>query len=72
MIDAQHIFNKAVQLHTDGLIEDAIEQYKMVINLVPDAGMVYSNLGVLLQSMNRYDDALDVYYSGIQNVKLTL
>lgn len=69
MIDAQHIFNKAVQLHTDGLIEDAIEQYKMVINLVPDAGMVYSNLGVLLQSMNRYDDALDVYYSGIQNVQ---
>ena len=66
---AQSFFNKAIQLHDENKLEEAIKQYLVVIKTYPAFGMAYSNLGVILQGMERYDEALEIYSKGVSIVQ---
>jgi eukaryotic-like serine/threonine-protein kinase len=59
--DAIMLFDYANLLRMNGRQQDAIEQYKQAIHLMPDFGHAYVGLATAYKSLGQYPDALKAY-----------
>ncbi len=57
----QDLFKEAQSLHQAGKLEQAIEDYRLILKQYPDLAPVRSNLGAALASAGRYEEAIDEY-----------
>lgn len=55
----QQMFTKAVELHMQGRLEEARQQYDRVLAEVPDNINVLGNIGVVCRDLGLLDEALD-------------
>jgi ubiquinone/menaquinone biosynthesis C-methylase UbiE/tetratricopeptide (TPR) repeat protein len=53
--------NRAAALHAEGLLEDAIAEYRAALALAPDLVVAHNNLGNALGALGRLDDAAASY-----------
>ena len=58
--EARSAFALAVQLHTSGQLEAAVDAYRAILKGYPNAPGCWSNLGAALYKLGRKDEALDV------------
>ncbi|KKK48141.1 hypothetical protein LCGC14_3148110, partial [marine sediment metagenome] len=58
--------NLGVALKRRGRIDEAIEHYKMAIEVDPDFAEAHSNLGTVLQGLKRHDEALACFRRALQ------
>ena len=61
---ANRAFQRAVQLHTGGQLEAAIDAYRAILEGYPDAPGCWLNLGAALYKLGRRDEALEVLRQG--------
>ena len=66
MSDIEALFRKAVDSHIRGQLADAVALYGDVIRLNPHVAAAHCNLAIVLQSLNRPDDALRSYDRAIE------
>ena len=59
--DAVMLFDYANLLRMNGRQQDAIEQYKQVLRLMPDFGHAYVGLATAYKALDQYPDALKAY-----------
>ncbi len=58
----EYLLIKAVNLwYVDENYEAALEQYRIIRELYPGLMQVYNNPGVILRSLGRYDEAVDMF-----------
>ena len=53
----KEIFQKALDAHKNGKLQEALVYYKKIVEIKPDSAEAHNNLGILLHSMNRFDGA---------------
>ena len=56
--DLQNMYKEVVLSYREGNYEDAVSICKNLINLAPDNALYHNTLGVILNEMKRYDEAL--------------
>ena len=56
-VSANELIIKAVQSHNEGNITEAIKLYKYCINKNLNNPIVFSNYGVILKSLGKYEEA---------------
>ncbi|MBF0382208.1 MAG: tetratricopeptide repeat protein [Magnetococcales bacterium] len=64
-IDAQAIFQQAIQSHNANRLDDAIPLYRKYLQLQPENQFAHSNLGVALQSTGELEGAISCYQKAI-------
>ncbi|HTT61655.1 MAG TPA: tetratricopeptide repeat protein [Bryobacteraceae bacterium] len=57
----QELLKEAVTLHQQGKLEEAIRDYKLFLDVYPDAAEVRSNLGAALVATGKYAQAIEEY-----------
>jgi tetratricopeptide (TPR) repeat protein len=57
----QELLKQAVELHQAGKLDEAIQDYRRVLDVYPQMGEVRSNLGAALAASGRYSDAIVEY-----------
>ncbi|MEE4242817.1 MAG: tetratricopeptide repeat protein [Desulfopila sp.] len=57
-MDLQNIFTEALQLHTQGRLEEAKERYRLVLQELPENVNVLGNIGIVCRDLAQWDDAL--------------
>ncbi len=57
----QEILKQAVSLQQQGKLEEAIHNYKLFLDMYPDAAQVRSNLGAALIGVGQYKQAIEQY-----------
>jgi tetratricopeptide (TPR) repeat protein len=62
-VNARYLLGTAYK--AKGLINDAIEQYEVVVRLMPTS-VVHNNLGILYDSKNMPDKAIEHYQASIK------
>ena len=62
--DARRAFQRAVQLHTGGQLEAAVDGYRAILKGYPNAPGCWSNLGAALYKLGRKDETVDVLRQG--------
>ena len=58
----EELFNQAHQAQQSGKVELAIQKYKELIQIHPEVVAAHANLGVVLVSLGRYDEAIAEYH----------
>lgn len=58
---AQDLLKKATELHQTGKLDEAIADYRKVLEIYPDLAPVRSNLGAALAESGRYSEAIVEY-----------
>ncbi|PYY05166.1 MAG: hypothetical protein DMG69_27665 [Acidobacteria bacterium] len=58
----EELFNQAHQAQQSGKVELAIQKYKELIQIHPEVVAAHANLGVVLVSLGRYDEAITEYH----------
>ena len=61
-ISPEELFNQAQQAQQSGNATLAIQKYQELIQVHPEVVAAHANLGVVLVSVGRYDDAITQYY----------
>ncbi|OEJ69233.1 tetratricopeptide repeat protein [Magnetovibrio blakemorei] len=59
--EARHLYDRALDHHRAGRLDQAIKDYASVLRLAPSAPDVYNNLGVALRSAGRPEAAIACY-----------
>src|SRR3977135_3030159 len=60
------ILKEAASLHRAGLLEQAIEDYRLLLQKYPDVAPVRSDLGAALAGAGRYEEAITEYKRALQ------
>jgi tetratricopeptide (TPR) repeat protein len=66
--DAQQLFQEAFQAQQRGDATVAVRKYQELIRLHPDMTAARANLGVVLVSLGRFDEAIAQYRAALQQV----
>jgi len=61
---ANEEFRRAIQLHTEGQLEAAIDAYRAILKRHPKVAGCWSNLGAALRTLGRKDEGLQVLLEG--------
>ena len=62
----QDLLKEAQSLHQAGKLDQAIEDYRLLLKQYPDHAQVRSNLGAALASAGRYEEAIAEYERALQ------
>ena len=62
----QDLLKEAESLHRAGKLDQAIEDYRLILKQYPDVAPVRSNLGAALASAGRYEEAIVEYERALQ------
>ena len=62
--EANRAFQRAVQLHTGGQLEAAVDAYRAILEGYPNAPGCWSNLGAALYKLERRDETIEVLRQG--------
>jgi predicted TPR repeat methyltransferase len=57
-MDLQSIFSEALQLHTQGRLEEAKEKYQLILEQLPENVNVLGNIGIVCRDLAQWEDAL--------------
>ncbi len=57
-MDLQNVFTEALQLHTQGRLEEAKEKYQVVLEKLPENVNVLGNIGIVCRDLAQWEDAL--------------
>ena len=73
----QDLLREAQSLHQAGKLDQAIEDYRLILKDYPDVAQVRSNLGAALASAGRYEEAIVEYnralkLSALPQIRLNL
>ena len=60
-VDAKMDYNQGIDFYKLGMYERAIESFRSAIRIAPDYTDAYYNLGAVLEYLNQYAEALNVY-----------
>ena len=55
---------RAIQLHTDGQLQAAVDAYRAILKEAPETCACWSNLGMALRTLDRKDEGLAVLREG--------
>ncbi len=66
----QELLKEADSFHRAGKLDQAIEDYRLVLKQYPDLAQVRSNLGAVLASAGRYEEAIEEYERALQQQPL--
>lgn len=61
----QELLKKAVALHQAGKLDEAIQNYELLLKMYPDQFQIRSNLGAALAGAGRYSEAIQQYQKSI-------
>ena len=61
----KEIFQKASDAHKNGNLQEALVNYKKIVEIKPDSAEAHNNLGILLHAMNRFDGAEKSFKKGL-------
>jgi tetratricopeptide (TPR) repeat protein len=65
-------FDRAREFHQKGAWNDAVREYRALLEIAPDNAMARANLGVALVQLQKYDEAIREYESALRlNPQLT-
>lgn len=59
--DPQQLLKEAVELHQAGKLDDAIRDYRLLLDRYPNIAAVHSDLGAALAGQGRYGEAIEEY-----------
>ena len=62
--EANRAFQRAVQLHTSGQLEAAVDAYRAILEGYPNAPGCWSNLGAALHKLGRRNETIEVLRQG--------
>lgn len=64
--DPQSLLKEATSLQQQGKLDQAIEDYRLLLQQYPNIAAIHSNLGAALAGLGRYEEAIQEYERALQ------
>lgn len=64
--DPQQLLKEAISLHQAGKLDEAIQDYRLLLEKYPDVPEVRSDLGAALSAAGRYQEAIEEYQKALK------